>query len=137
MTPSLSGRCACGAISYTADAEPLAMVNCHCRDCQRGSGSAFAAVVIVPQSSVKAHGEVRYYRTAGDSGMAVERGFYPHCGSPVMIKLERMPDAIGLQAASLDDPSQYRPTVDIFTTSAQPWDCMRPELQKRPRGFAS
>jgi hypothetical protein len=40
------------------------------------------------------------------------------------VKLERLPDVLGLQAGSLDDPSIYRPTMDVFTSTAQPWDYM-------------
>jgi hypothetical protein len=52
-------------------------------------------------------------------------------GSRLTMKLERLPDVLGLQAASLDDPSIYRPAMDVFTSSAQPWDHMDPSVQKR------
>jgi hypothetical protein len=133
MALNLSGGCACGAVRYQSDAEPLAMLNCHCRDCQRAGGGAYAPVVVLPQSGVRLAGELRYHRIVGAAGKAVERGFCPRCGSQVAVKLERMPDAIGLQAASLDDPSLYRPAMDIFTESAQHWDKMDPALQKHAR----
>ncbi len=91
------------------------MVNCHCRDCQRAGGSGYAPVMVVPAAAVKITGAPRYYKTVGDAGKAVERGFCPTCGSQVLVKLERMPDVIGFQAASLDDPSLYKPGLDIFT----------------------
>jgi hypothetical protein len=106
------------------------MLNCHCRDCQRASGSAYAAVVAVPKSAVQVRGEPRYYKVVGKAGRAIERGFCPTCGSQVTVKLERLPDILGLQAGSLDDPSIYRPRMDIFTSSAQPWDHMNPDIQK-------
>ncbi len=46
-----------------------------------------------------------------------------------------MPDVLGLHAASLDDPSQYQPAVDIFTERAHAWDMMHAETQKMPGGF--
>ena len=113
------------------------MVNCHCRDCQRSAGSAYAAIMVMPKASVHMRGEPRYYRTVGDAGMAVERGFCPVCGSPVTAKLERIADVIGLTAASLDDPSLYKPAMDIFTASAQPWAPMHPDTQKLPRGMSA
>ncbi|TMK02979.1 MAG: hypothetical protein E6G74_05615 [Alphaproteobacteria bacterium] len=64
----------------------------------------------------------------------VERGFCPICGSQVTAKLERLPDILGLQAGSLDDPSIYRPMMDVFTSSAQPWDHMDPKVQKHTHG---
>src|SRR4029077_6281528 len=47
MAQKLSGGCACGAIHYECSADPVRMLNCHCRDCQQASGSAYAAIVIV------------------------------------------------------------------------------------------
>jgi hypothetical protein len=137
MTQHISGGCACGAIRYETDAAPVVMVNCHCRDCQRSAGSAYAAVMIVPKAAVQLRGEPRFYRTIGDAGNAVERGFCPTCGAPVVAKLDRFPDLIGLAAASLDDPSQYKPTMDIFTGSAHAWDQMHPDTKKLPRGMTA
>jgi hypothetical protein len=74
-------------------------------------------------------------QTIGDSGEAVERGSCSVCGSQVTMKLERMPDVLGLQAASLDDPSLYKPTMDVFTASAQHWDHMHPQTKKLPKGL--
>jgi hypothetical protein len=125
-----SGGRACGAIHYDCDADPVAMFNCHCRDCQRASGSAYAAIVVVPKAAVRMHGELRYHKTVGGVGKAIERGFCPTCGSHVADKLERLPNVLALQAGSLDDPLMYRPMMDVFTSSAQPWDHMDPKVQK-------
>jgi len=130
MAQKISGGCACGAIHYECSADPIVMLNCHCRDCQRASGSAYAAVVAVPKSAVQVRGEPRYYKVVGKAGKAIERGFCPTCGSQLTVKLERLPDILGLQAGSLDDPSIYRPKMDVFTSSAQPWDHMNPNIQK-------
>jgi hypothetical protein len=130
MAQKISGGCACGAIHYECSADPIVMLNCHCRDCQRASGSAYAAVVAVPRSAVQVRGEPRYYKVVGKAGKAIERGFCPTCGSQVTVKLERLPDVLGLQAGSLDDPSIYRPKMDVFTSGAQPWDHMNPNIQK-------
>lgn len=135
MAQKLSGGCACGAIHYECRADPVIMFNCHCRDCQQASGSAYAAIVAVPKAAVQIRGEPRYYKTVGQAGKAVERGFCPSCGSQVMAKLERLPDIFALYAASLDDPSIYQPKADAFTSSAQPWDHMDPKVQKHTHGL--
>ena len=113
------------------------MLNCHCRDCQQAGGSGYAPILVVPKDSLRLHGELRYHRSVGESGKAVERGFCPNCGSQIAMRLESMPDVIGLQAGSLVDPSTYAPAMDVFTDGAQPWDYMHPERQKFPRGFAA
>jgi hypothetical protein len=134
MTQKLSGGCACGTIHYECNVDPVLMLNCHCRDCQQAGGSAYAAVVVVPKAAVQMRGEPRYYRIVGDTGKAVERGFCATCGSQVTLKLERLPDVLGLQAGSLEDPSIYRPKMDVFTSSAQPWDHMDPGVPKHTQG---
>ena len=133
----ITGGCACGAVRYTVNADPVLMLNCHCRDCQRATGSAYAPVVVVPRDSVQIAGDLKYYRIVGESGSAVERGFCPKCGSRVVGNLERFPEIVGLLAGGLDDPSLHRPTMDIFTASAPPWDHMAPESQKFPKNLTS
>lgn len=76
-----TGGCLCGAIRYECSVAPLFMGNCHCRDCQRSTGSAFAAAMLVPRSAVTIAGEVKYYDVTGDSGAIVGREFCPTCGS--------------------------------------------------------
>jgi hypothetical protein len=81
MTQKLSGGCACGAIHYECNADPIAMLNCHCRDCQRASGAPYSSLVAVPKAAVEMRGEPRYHKIIGSSGKAVERGFCPTCGT--------------------------------------------------------
>jgi hypothetical protein len=49
------------------------------------------------------------------------------------VKLERLPDVLGMQICSLDDPSIYRPVMDVFTANVQPWDHMDPAVHKHTR----
>ena len=77
MTQKLSGGCACGQVRYDGESDPPAMFNCHCRDCQQASGSAFAAIVAVPKGAIRINAELRYHRLTARSGMGVERGFCP------------------------------------------------------------
>jgi hypothetical protein len=111
------------------------MLNCHCRDCQQASDSPYAAIVVLPKGAVQLRGEPRYHKMVGEGGKAVERGFCPTCGSQLTAKLERLPDVLGVQAGSLDDPSLYKPAMNRFTNGAQPWDCMHPDTQKLPQGL--
>jgi hypothetical protein len=131
MPTPFSGGCACGAVRYECSAAPLMTLNCHCRDCQRASGSAFAVVLFVPKAALMlTKGILKYHRSRADSGNTMERGFCPACGSPVLINESADPSLVIIQAASQDDPSWVRPAVDIFTSSAQPWDHMNPALPK-------
>jgi len=134
MSTPFSGGCACGAIRYDCMAEPLLSFNCHCRDCQRASGSAFAVVLLVPKAAFTlTKGTPKYHRRTADSGNTIDRGFCPECGSPVFVNEAADPELVTIQAASLDDPSWCPPAVDIFTAGAQPWDHMNPALPKFAR----
>ncbi|HEV8718039.1 MAG TPA: GFA family protein [Candidatus Binatia bacterium] len=133
MAAPFTGGCMCGAVRYECSTEPVMTANCHCRDCQRATGGAYASVFFVPRNAVKITGEVKYYDVKGESGNILSRGFCPTCGSRLFGKPAVMPDLMGIMAGSLDDPSSHRPAMDIYTTSAQPWDYLNPELPKFPK----
>jgi len=123
----------CGAVRYECSAEPLIAANCHCHDCQRATGSAYASVFFVPRNAIKITGEVKYYESKGDSGNSIRRGFCPACGSRLFGLPAVMPENISIMAGSLDDASRHKPAFDIYTSSAAPWDYMNPELAKFPK----
>jgi hypothetical protein len=79
-------------------------------------------------------GEPAYYTSKADSGGDISRGFCAACGSPVVARFTRMPDLVAIPAGSLDDPSWHKPSCDMFTTAAQPWAPMNPDLPKFPAG---
>ena len=129
-----TGGCACGGIRYECSAQPIAATNCHCRDCQRASGSAFGAFLTLFSDGFRlTRGELRFYRSMSDGGDPMMRGFCADCGSPILVREEHRPKLAIIHVASLDDPSGYAPAMDIFTSSAQPWDVMNPDLEKHPR----
>jgi hypothetical protein len=107
------------------------MLHCHCRDCQRASGGASICVVVVPIKALKiTRGQPRYYDTPSTAGGTIHRGFCADCGSPLLNKVGRAPRLIGIQAGSLDDPTLFRPQLQMWTCDAQPWDYMNPALPK-------
>ena len=130
---SFTGGCACGKIRYEFSTAPLLSFNCHCRTCQRVGGGAFASIMIVPKADFKLlQGEPRYYASPANSGYFLQRGFCPECGSQVLALEDHRPLLVLIHAGSLDDPSWHRPAVDIFSTRAQPWAHVNPELPKIP-----
>lgn len=135
MAGIVSGGCACGAVRYEAGAAVL-MMNCHCRDCQRASGGAYAAIMVVPKDTFQLTGALSYYQCAGGSGKKIRRGFCPACGSPIAIEVDVAPNIVALLAGSLDTPANYCPTMDIFTASAQSWDHMSPDTRKVAGGIS-
>ena len=63
--PKMTGKCLCGRIRYSSDAEPITMMACHCKDCQRQTGSAFLTAVAVPNDAVSVMGELKTYTQPG------------------------------------------------------------------------
>jgi hypothetical protein len=132
MSAPFTGGCACGAIRYECSAEPLRSVNCHCRDCQKATGSAYYPEILVPKEALRlTKGAPKYYAVKANSGTTLNRGFCSECGCPVLILIGDLPFS-SIAIGSLDDPSWYRPEMDIFTSRAHPWDVMNPELPKFP-----
>lgn len=130
MATKFSGGCICGAVRYACEADPIFMGNCHCRDCQKASGSGYSTDIGIPAPTLKITGTVKYHDIKADSGNVLSRGFCPECGSRLFAKTSAMPDLAMITAASLDDPKQYVPQMDIYVASAQPWDHMNPALPK-------
>lgn len=109
------------------------MFKCHCRDCQRLSGGAFAPVVFVPRERLRiTRGEVRRHATQGAAGEHI-RGFCPSCGSRLTGGEGPGSPGIGVTAASLDDPSGFEPQMEIWSSDAQPWDVLNPALPHHPQ----
>ena len=119
----IAGGCACGAIRYECAAEPLAMVTCHCRDCQRAGGSAHAPTLVVARSALRLlWGAPAVYERRAKLPLSARREFCRDCGSPLFASSSARPERVGIRAGSLDDPGGFRSARAVFTGSAQPWD---------------
>ncbi|MGE0222556.1 MAG: GFA family protein [Acetobacteraceae bacterium] len=130
---TIAGGCLCGRVRYTATGDPVFSGVCHCKSCQRFTGSAFEAVMAVPSPSVSVQGELKTYDDTGDSGKQVHRKFCPNCGSGVMTEADVMPGLTLLMSGSMDDPSVFQPAMEIYCASAQPWVHGGAERQRFPK----
>ena len=133
---TIKGGCLCGAIRYSADAAPLMTAACHCKNCQRQSGSAFTVVIAIPKGALTFEGgEPASFADTGDSGLAVKRRFCAACGSPIYSEAAATPELDWLKAGSLDDTSWVQPQANIWCESAQPWvpmDAATPRVPRNP-----
>ncbi len=126
-----AGGCACGAIRYESTAEPVLMLNCHCRDCQRSSGGPFSSFVVVLADGFKLlQGSLRFHASPSEMGGMTRRGFCADCGSPILGKPDGVPHIVAIRAASLEDPSWFNPQMDVWTCDAHSWDQMNPASMK-------
>lgn len=117
------GGCACGAIRYRLTESPLIVHACHCRDCQRLTGSAFATNIWVERRFVETdHDRLRAARLTAGSGKPHDVFGCPECGTAIYSKYHAAPgDTVLLRAGTLDHPETVRPDVHIFTRSKLPW----------------
>ena len=122
----LTGACLCGRLRYRL-APPLTRVNnCHCDQCKRHTGAAFATWVTLPTEQVAWEGEpVSYFQTSDFA----ERGFCAGCGSAlVWCRLER--EAMAISAGTLDDPSAVTPEDHYWGRDELPWLHMEDDLPR-------
>ena len=131
--PAMSGRCVCGKVTYSAEAEPIFSGICHCRTCQRATGSAFASVVAIPAAALTITGDVKQYDGVGDSGKATHRRFCPDCGASISLSADIMDGVVMLPIGTLDDPSWVKPAMQIYCEAAQPWALLAGEMQRFPK----
>ncbi len=106
-TMPITGGCLCGAVRYEANELPSKGVVCHCRVCQRTTGSAFEAIVRFPRTAFRfTKGEPKRYR----SSSIMEKCFCPDCGSPltdrylVPVSTSLSPDMVWVHIGTLDKP---------------------------------
>ena len=128
MTKSYTGGCACGAIRYKVAAEPIMTNDCHCRQCQRDSGTGHGSYLAFPRKAATLHGEARSFDFTGDQGVVKSRVFCLTCGTPVYMLFPGMPDIFVVRAGTLDEPERYRPQMVFWAETAQEWDRIDPAL---------
>ena len=121
MTALYSGGCLCGAIRFEGNVEPELTFFCHCMDCQKESGSAFAVEFCVPRNSVSIVGKLHEHSVIGGSGKQITRRFCAICSSPIVVELAGHPDHLCVNAGGLDDASWLVPQMHLFTANKQPW----------------
>lgn len=126
----VEGSCDCKAVRYRMTSAPLFVHCCHCRGCQRESGSAFALNAMIEADRVVSLGmEPEVVHTPSNSGLGQKIARCPVCkvavwshyaGSGPVVKFVRV--------GSLDQPDLLPPDVHIFTASKQPWVLLDPDV---------
>lgn len=132
---SKSGGCLCGGVTYIIEGEPVSSFLCHCKNCQKQSGSAFSINLIYPTHQLDLRGDVTTFTDKGESGGTVLRKFCGKCGSPILSAISDHPEIIVLKVGTLDDNSDYDPGAEVWCDSRQDWvnfDKIYPAFPKNP-----
>lgn len=125
----VEGGCDCGRVRYRIEKEPLFVHCCHCRWCQRETGSAFALNAMIESDRVTDLGEApELVHTPSASGRGQHIARCPHCrvalwshyaGAGPFLKFVRV--------GTLDAPDALAPDIHIFTSTRQPWVVLPPQ----------
>ena len=122
-TESYEGGCTCRHVRYRLSSKPMFVNCCHCRWCQRQSGTAFALNAMIEADRVELlEGEVETILTPSASGKGQKIARCPKCRIAVWSNYVAVGDAIRfVRVGSLDEPDRVPPDVHIHTVSKQPW----------------
>lgn len=137
MTTAFTGRCLCGAISYSVDAEPTVVGDCYCTDCRRSSGTSHCTHAAIPDSALTVTGAVTVYERAADSGNLVRRAFCGHCGSAIYSTNRGIPGMTFIRVSSMDDLDRAAPQMSVYASRAPAWarlDRSHPVFETMPQG---
>ena len=137
MTFPLEGGCDCRAVRYRMETAPLVVNCCHCRWCQRETGTAFALNAMIESDRVTLlSGEPDVVATPSASGRGQDIARCPRCriavwsnyaGAGMLVRFIRV--------GTLDDPDRLPPDIHIFTASKQPWVVLPPGVPAVPEYY--
>lgn len=122
-TESYEGGCTCRQVRYRLKSKPLFVHCCHCRWCQRETGTAFALNAMIEADRVEVlAGEVEIVHTPSNSGKGQKISRCPNCRIAVWSNYAGAGDAARfVRVGTLDEPDRLPPDIHIFTMSKQPW----------------
>ena len=120
---TFEGGCTCGAIRYRLERRPLFVHCCHCRWCQRETGTAFALNALIETEHVTLlSGTPEMIVTPSESGKGQKIVRCPECRVAVWSHYAGLDLLLSfIRVGSLDEPDRLPPDIHIFTESKQPW----------------
>lgn len=125
------GQCLCGSIVYEIDGELGGIEFCHCSQCRRASGTAFASNMSVAAANFRiVHGEAAL--KAYESSPGKQRVFCANCGSPIISRPTGDAPILRVRVGTLDEPVDAQPAFDFHTASKASWWEIRSDLPRYP-----
>jgi len=134
---TLEGGCTCRAVRYRLTSKPLFVHCCHCRWCQRETGSAFALNAMIEADRViLLQGQPEAIQTPSNSGKGQKIVRCPVCRVAVWSNYAGAGDAVRfVRVGTLDEPDRLPPDIHIFTESKQPWVVLGPDTPAVPEYY--
>ena len=126
MKQEVEGGCLCAAVRYRVLGQPLYSAICHCSTCRRAAASAAVAWLTFERDRFRLlSGTPRVFQ----SSPGVLRSFCEHCGSPLTYRSDLRPSEIDVTAVSLDDPTLFPPTREVWLQHRLAWQPLSVQLE--------
>jgi hypothetical protein len=127
----MEGGCTCRQLRYRLSGPPLIVHACHCRWCQRETGTAFATNALYEADRVThLAGEPDVVVTPSASGKGQRIARCPSCRVSIWSNYPQAGPAVRfIRVGTLDEPDQLPPDIHIFTSSKQPWLTLPPSAR--------
>ena len=117
-----TASCRCGQLTASVSGEPVRVSVCHCLNCKKRSGSAFAAQVRFPDDRVMIEGQSKSHRMTADSGNTATFHFCPDCGSDVYyVNDGKFDGLVAIPLGAFDDPYAFAPAFSVWEKRKHHW----------------
>jgi len=123
--------CRCGQLRAMCVGEPVRVSACHCLDCQKRTGSAFAAQARWPDDRIEMTGEAKIWVRVADSGHRATYRFCPDCGSTVAYVIEGWPGVTAVPLGAFADPGFPAPGFSVYEHRKHAWTAVLGDNVKR------
>jgi hypothetical protein len=113
--------CSCEQLRITVEGEPVRISVCHCRACQRRTGSAFGVQARFEAEHTRIEGRHKEWARVSDHGEERIFSFCPECGATVFYRAEGASELIAVPVGAFADPSFPAPRVSVWESRRHPW----------------
>lgn len=123
-------ECQCGAVTVWCEGEPVRVSVCHCLNCKRRSGSAFAVQARWPEADVVVRGETREWVRVNETGSRATFRFCPNCGSGIAYVIDAIPGMVAVPVGAFADP-EFAPVPEysVYEGRMWPWIEIKGEME--------
>jgi hypothetical protein len=126
--PFATGHCVCGAVSYVLHGKPIGTGQCHCKDCQRASGTGHMSIARFKKEDVAISGKTTSYASTADSGNINTRHFCTVCGSRLFGENSAHPGIVNISVGCVDDNNWFAPDRIVYAKDRPRWDVTSTEV---------
>ena len=121
-----TASCRCGQLKASVTGEPVRVSVCHCLNCKKRSGSAFAVQARWPRDDTQIEGQSKTFVKVADSGNRATFHFCPECGSDVFYEIDgkfddKFNELLAIPLGAFDDPFFLSPNFSVWESRKHDW----------------